>query len=422
MSSLPRRSVWSSHPHPWQQVVGTYSSGIINTSGENILFKSEGHSDYRNSSGPDNGGDFSLVRNDYSETSNFAVGANSSDVNSYPKWLGDFGTWYQGPQFAIAANVRPGNQPFWGDARWPCPPTTDNQLYGLGTTYISKVLPTNPMVDLATAVGELREGIPKLGLESLRKRSGRAKAAGSDYLNYEFGWKPLVSDAKKLAHAVKNQDDILRQYERNSGKVVKRKRTFTDTETVEVYTYPGVRPAHDAYFWIGTYVTPGVLTITITYKVKRWFSGAFTYYLEPDKGINRGIWSQKANKLYGTRLTPETLWNLTPWSWALDWFGNTGDVLKNVSAFANDGLVMPYAYVMEQSSCEIKYNLRGVTYPRMTNAPIGPYDFEQIFTKTAKRRLKATPYGFGLNPDLQFTNRQKAIVAALGLTKGRKRT
>lgn len=420
MSSLPRRSVWSSHAHPWHKMVGTYQTGLHRVSGENALLVSEGHHGYRNGGGPDNGGNFSLRRNDYYESSNYALDRVTNSVESYPILRGDFGTSYQGNQFAYYSGVVPGESPFWGDSRWPCPDTTDDQLYGLGTTYIAKVLPTNPVADLATFIGELRQGLPKMGIETFRKRASTARSAGGDYLNYEFGWKPLVNDLKKFSKAVTKQDDILRQYERNSGKVVKRKRTFTDTKTVEVFTWTA-KPYPDPYFWISYYVNPGVMTLTVTRKVRRWFSGSFTYYVLPENGINRGLWSSKANKLYGARLTPETLWNLTPWSWALDWVGNTGDVLKNVAAFSNDGLVMPYAYVMEETSTELRFELNGVTYNRIENAGAGPYSFEQTFVTTTKRRLKATPYGFGLNPDVDFTSRQKAIIAALGLSKSGKR-
>lgn len=415
MSSLPRHFDWQRFPHSWEKQVGSHSFGVAYTSGRDHLIRTEGH-DYRNldGRGPDKGGNFQLIRHEYSETSNYAVGSDPLNVSTYPLLRGDFGTWYRGPQLAYAFDVGVGS------SVWPAvSSSSDISLSALGTTYISRVLPTNPVADLATFIGELREGLPKLAIQTFRQRSSRAKAAGGDYLNYQFGWKPLISDLQKFSKAVKNQEKILKQYERNSGKIVKRKRIFQDDVDVSVSTY-SAKPSPDPYFWIHHYVIPGTMTATVTSKTKRWFSGAFTYYLEPTKVGDRNLWSQRANKLFGTRLTPEVVWNLAPWSWAADWVGNTGDVLHNVSAFANDGLVMPYAYVMEEKSVTHKYELKGVRFPRIENAPEVPYNFEQSFTTIVKKRLKATPYGFGLIPELDFSSRQWAIIAALGLSRSGK--
>jgi hypothetical protein len=112
------------------------------------------------------------------------------------------------------------------------------------------------------------------------------------------------------------------------------------------------------------------------------------------------------------QLTPEVLWNLSPWSWAADWFANTGDVLHNISAFRDDGLVMPYAYIMRKRTHIVEQDLDGYTLRRLGPQP----GVSQRFTTTVKSRHKATPWGFGLNP-LSFTVRQWAITTALGLSK-----
>jgi len=427
MSSLPRYADWLRSPHPFREDVGGSSyRGTAYISGRNHLMRTEGHR-YKdlNPGGPDNGGDFQLKSHEYSqpiEENTYAPSADPLDLSMWPVIFGSFGSLWQGKLAAVSNDVGPLS------GIWPeLSSTNDINLSGVGTTAIARSIPTNPVADLATFIGELREGLPKLGVESFHSRTRSAKSAGGDYLNYNFGWKPLVSDLKKFAKAVTKQDEILRQYERNSGKVVKRKMTMTDDVSVSTEHWTA-GPAPSLYFWIGVNVHPGVMTKTTTTTVKRWFSGAFTYYLEPEKShsLLGKVWSQKANKLFGTRLTPEVVWNLTPWSWAADWVGNTGDVLHNIAAFAHDGLVMPYAYVMEEKSITHKYHLEGVTfsntyYPGFPGLYSGPFKFEQSFTTRVKKRLAATPFGFGLNPDLDFSSRQQAIIAALGLTRGRRR-
>jgi len=417
MSSMPRFYDWIRHPRPWAANIGGWSSGTDTISGRHDLMRTESHPGYDyhnlNPRGPDIGSNFQLKKHDYSFGSNFAIGADPGDVSTYPDLWGSFGTSYRGDFVAVASNV------LWNSDIWPVVnSSSDFTLGGIGTSAIAVLIPTNPVASLAQFIGELHEGLPRASIETLQKRTAKARSAGSDYLNYSFGWRPLVSDLKKISKAVTKQEEILRQYEKNSGEVVKRKMTMVDDIDVSVSTY-SARPAPEPYFWITIDIEPGVMTKTTTVKTKRWFSGAFTYYLEPEKSgaLLRKVWSQKANKLFGTRLTPELVWNLTPWSWAADWFGNTGDVLHNISAFANDGLVMPYAYVMEEKSITHRYELKGVYMPRLQSGYKGPFNFEQVFTTTVKKRLKASPYGFGLIPELDFSSRQLGIIAALGLSR-----
>lgn len=289
--------------------------------------------------------------------------------------------------------------------------TPDAEMNALGTTAIARVLPTNPLVGLTTTLGEIRrEGIPSvMGAQSLRARALRAREAGSEYLNVEFGWRPLVSEVLALADAIINSDEVMRQYERDSGKWIRREYTWdpsiTKTETVETGKYP--EPVFQLAYWNSS----GTLTTTTTTKVERWFSGAFTYHLAPQGSLKRK--EQLAAKRFGLRITPEVLWNLAPWTWAADWVSNMGDVIHNVSAFANDGLAMPYGYMMKRKTISIEYDLKGARMKYLNK----PADCNQRLVTIVKKRTVATPFGFGLDP-INFTNRQWAILVALGLSRG----
>lgn len=116
--------------------------------------------------------------------------------------------------------------------------------------------------------------------------------------------------------------------------------------------------------------------------------------------------------MFGLRLDPELLWNLAPWSWALDWVGNYGDVIGNISAFTQDGLVMNYGYMMEHITVDTSYVLVGLAL-KGNASDVNPI---QVISQEVKSRRRATPYGFGKNPD-SFSNRQWSIIAALGISK-----
>jgi hypothetical protein len=162
----------------------------------------------------------------------------------------------------------------------------------------------------------------------------------------------------------------------------------------------------------------------LTRSKKTWFAGAFTYYL-PKVGSSWSdqLFRQEAElrHLYGG-LSVNTAWNLLPYSWAADWFTNAGDLIHNLHAFANDGLVMAYGYVMERCELHSFRTVSGAVIGRVrvlndvdTGNNLYSHSLPDVSTTYyAKylRRRRATPFGFGLDVD-GFTNRQKAITAAL---------
>jgi hypothetical protein len=279
-----------------------------------------------------------------------------------------------------------------------------------GATLISRCIPTNPVSDASTFLGELRERLPSLPMKSMMKSPSSSKAGG-EYLNIEFGIKPIISDLKKFHHAHTESEKILAQLERDSGRMIRRKRGMPPETEEETHTYWGpltgpVGADIDSYL-----VTGGDITRTIKTERRYWFSGAFTYYLPEKEGWRRTI--AEMDSLYGIVPDANTLYQLTPWSWLADWFANYGDVIKNLQAFSEDGLVLRYGYVM----CHTK---RTVTETWRGQIPISggyrPLTFSNSYVWETKQRKKATPYGFGLSFD-GFSSRQLAILTALGLSR-----
>jgi hypothetical protein len=369
--------------------------------------ESEGHPFPKRGSDEDLGGEFFTQKMSYSD--------NCKRVR-VERFFGSTSYYFEGTLFPYAS----------GDTGYNLFPesaaSSNSELDAAGTVAISRVLPTNPVAGLATALGELREGFPKAIGSDLFKKSGKplSSRAGSEYLNYQFGWAPMVSDFKKWFAATRDADKIWKQFQRDAGRHVRRRYYFP--ETTEVILDDAVAgqlvqagPATSFLWQDGLSSMTSTLYRHIEVKRKRWFSGAFIYYLDTNlPGMN--AWErdlQRLNKLYGVKITPEVVWNLTPWSWAADWFGNTGELLHNVSQFAQDGLVMPYGYMMETSTVKATYRMRDVALFGLTIP-----DLTQEFTTTVKLRRRATPFGFGLDFD-SFSPFQLSILAALGLSKRR---
>jgi len=300
-----------------------------------------------------------------------------------------------------------------------------------GTKAIANVIPTQPGFSLSTFLGELTEGLPAiLGLSTLKSRNDKVRSAGGEYLNIEFGWKPLISDLKKATHQLLNASRIIRQFERDGGRVVRRKFSFptivddiplsanimgtapglvyfnTSSNMTAAFTISrGGRPARELYL---------EQLRTRSYS----FSGAFQYAVIEGKTFSDKLeaFEQKANILLGTRVTPETLWNLAPWSWMADWGGTVGDVLTNATYLSSDGLVMRYGYLMAHTRDINRYIIPdGARFT--TGVETGPISL--ALGRETKERVRATPYGFGLSIS-DFSPKQWAILAALGITRAPK--
>lgn len=307
----------------------------------------------------------------------------------------------------------------------------ESQMLTAGTNAISYVNPTNPASNLGTTLAEtMREGIPSLpGIKLWKGKTAALKAAGDEYLNYQFGWAPLVSEVGNVSSAARLQRDIMKQYHKDEGSNTHRRfdypsDRFTNSITIPDW-YPET-PGNKYYsFW-----TPGtgkgpVRTISLVRETKRWFEGVFTYGLpsSTDNWRKAMGFGSDADKLFGIALSPEILWELTPWSWAVDWFSNAGEVINNVTRFGLAGCVLRYGYIMEESietvtATGTNLNAFGtpVDKPRSKYFEIPVGGWSCGFESVTKRRAPASPFGFsigweGLSPT------QLAITAALGITK-----
>jgi hypothetical protein len=288
-----------------------------------------------------------------------------------------------------------------------------------GATAISLVAPTNSVANLATSLAEAhREGLPSLpGIPFWKRRNEVAKAAGSEFLNAEFGWLPLVGEVRNVAGTAQHVQMLLKQHREDAGKSVRREFHYPDSRTISSSSVAGsLASVHNLN---GTNVdfrdptVSPVLTTTVETVVKRWFVGAFTYPPPPldDKWDGLETFANNADFLFGTDITPDVLWELTPWSWAIDWFSNLGDVINNVTQFVTNGLVMRYGYMMTEKVTTYTYSL---DKSGILGHPAPPAPSEIIIR--SKNRKEANPFGFGIGwENLSVT--QLAIAAALGITR-----
>jgi hypothetical protein len=294
----------------------------------------------------------------------------------------------------------------WLEATHPLPYKSDSYMDNWGASVIASVKPTNPVADLATTLAEFASEGRVFTLP------GKAIRPDKEYLNYSFGVSPTVGFAKDLRKAVSNRENIISQYERDSGKRVRRQFNPPPEITTTKQIQSPVSLWSFGFSGPSPYVAGnGTLIKTTTNKTYMWFSGAFTYHL-PKRGWRSDL--ARLDKLYGVVPQPNsTFWELTPYSWLIDYFTEQGAYQENLDAFRKDGLVMPYGYVMCKQQRTVEYSWTGFVWK---GASTESYTRKGSIQYTTMQRRSATPYGFGITSS-QLTTKQLSIIAALGLSK-----
>jgi hypothetical protein len=319
-------------------------------------------------------------------------------------------SWYSGPVTV------PQTFGAWIDI--PAWSTLDQNFFG--SKLVRESSPTAPGANLSEALLQLAVGaeVPRvLGysfIQTMQDKADFFKKLGSEYLNYTYGWIPYVQDLKELTNAVINSQKLAAQYDRDSGKIVRRSRVlpFVNTfSTLGTGTAQPTQPSNAEFYSQNIGRFSSTKSLQTSYK----FSAGFQYYLPPtfnSRGnfVNAASLDKWANHLFGTRITPSTLWESAPWTWLLDWKFNVGDLLANYTNFSTDNLVMRWGYLQKHTIQHVTNTLDGI---RFINGPLT--SVWESFITDRKERIRATPYGFGLNP-ATFSDRQWSILAAIGLT------
>jgi len=305
----------------------------------------------------------------------------------------------------------------------------------LGARAIAQVAPGKSEANIAASLLELRDGFPKAIGKALR--NGRdASAVGDEFLNIVFGWLPTISDVKQIAVAMVNARKIITQYERDADRIVRRRFRYpiidnTKTATESAYgsrilaaDIPVATTNNMVGFWGqgSLYAVNDNYNVTLAKRNKTsvWFSGAFRYHLATGDDVFSRIdrTGAIAAKWLGARLDARAFWQAMPWSWFIDWFTDVGAIVDNANAAGLDGQVLQYGYLMRHDVVSKTFTTESqVTYDTGLGLPIQNFgNLATTFVSERKQRVKATPYGFGLNPE-SFSAQQWAILAALGLTK-----
>lgn len=402
--------------------------------------ESEGHpywSDIKDLSGhkPDMGGDFVTTRwtPEVDRTIRSASYVDFSTTPPYRLWQ------HAGHRIENISTYMNGAGASWGyitnsvnftdlQTRFPALSESDSTLLARGTTAIARTRPDVSPVSLTQFLVELkRDGLPFIAklnkaeferiLNAFESRGVKnpSKKASDYFLENQFGLKPFISDLTDFSRMAKSGISTLDNLQKNSGKLIRRRYSFPHEQFSSVTSLGSANPAFGFNPLGSTYVvgySQGNTAVETSRKT--WFSGAYRIYMPTDQEPVSRL-KALADKLrwdYGLDLDFATLWNLAPWSWLLDWNVNLGDVITNVAKFQSDAVVLHYGYVMQETVTTYTTHPRGFIKEAL---PVGNLGFVTLKV-TKKRRLRATPYGFGKTFG-SLSGTQKAILAAIGITR-----
>jgi len=251
-----------------------------------------------------------------------------------------------------------------------------------------------------------------------RTKEELAKKASGEYLNVSFAALPLIAEIREVIDLFHHFNRTIQQYKRDEGRLVRRSFFFDvekDTTTTLAATSQAVRigPRSNTLRLSDGSVPRVDVYQTVHTERKTWFKGAFRYHI-PESVYSKMIdlapfTTDFASRLVGNSLTPEVLWELTPWSWAIDYFSNAQQVIQNLQRFELEGLFMAYGYIMDENIRETTYQCR-----KSAGSPAGPIPPTYKVTQVSKVREKANPYGFGISWD-ELTPFQVANLFAAGI-------
>lgn len=337
--------------------------------------------------------------------------------------------------YVVFPSVVPSIAPGIKDWRY-LSPSSDLESYGaLAYTQAS---PLSDEFSLPAFVGELREGLPSLipivfakntagWSQAFKARLRDAKNAGSDYLNVQFGWIPLVNDVISIATALAKatvaltaMDEIHRYRELPINDVTSIWENGRRGDYCSHPTFPAdlVSTLQLTSPITGASALKGTSTYIQNRYSRMWFEGNFVRLPKASLGLDRHM--DQFDWLIKTDLTPSDLWQIAPWSWLVDWFIDIGGLIDAFQTGTSNRILSTYAYAMCEERTTTAVVLRNISPDFATNTVRswdGPKDYSCHYQAHRKRRIRANPFGFILNPSVNLNVAQLAIMAALGLTK-----
>jgi hypothetical protein len=203
------------------------------------------------------------------------------------------------------------------DTKFPPPDSGEREL--LAVDLLAATNPSRSSVNVPAFIGELKD------LPQLVKVQGQGvlRAIANANLSFRFGFAPLLSDVRKMCNFIDSSEKKFNELRNLRDKKALRKRISFGYEQIEDPPFGVILHSQ------GPFITG---TRTNVYTRQAW--GTVEWKLDPGTDIPKATDAELlklARRLtYGitTYGAAKTAWELLPWSWMADWFGNTQQFIE----------------------------------------------------------------------------------------------
>jgi hypothetical protein len=177
---------------------------------------------------------------------------------------------------------------------------------------------TNPLRSEFSVPVAIRELVDLTTLFSLAAKTF-AGFAGGAYLNYNFGWLAFERDLKTLSGIVERVLSRVRELDSLSRGGGLRRRLQLDKFGVMQVGNRVINSTHSVFLE----ARYNKSTVREVWGSVRWYPKSG--YVLPQPADR---WTYAARQVFDLeKIDAETLWNILPWSWLVDYFTNIGDLL-----------------------------------------------------------------------------------------------
>lgn len=220
--------------------------------------------------------------------------------------------------------------------------------------------PNRPILDVGIVAQDIWE-FPKLckdifafGLGILKRPSNLMRARGKEYLTYEFGLAPTISDlqtALDLVNAVEKRRQVLAALQRRGVSRTTRFGTSNGGKASKANP-PSYQSATQTYTsFVTSFYGPNVsCQVSYNKRVECWVSTVYT--LDDDSWLHHPDGGPLDQARAALALGPNQasqIWELMPWTWLINWFSNVGDVFNanqnSLGASCTEACVMKHTWI-----------------------------------------------------------------------------
>lgn len=278
------------------------------------------------------------------------------------------------------------------------------------TSLAASTSPSRPVVELAAALGELKD-IPEL---FARKHFGSAisdiaSTGASSRFKFRFGIAPMLQDISsmlKFTESVSKRTDELHRLFSKKG--LRRTRPLGNFSGSWFGLDPNSSPTSVVKVFLG-------FTRSTKEEVRghiRWVPSVPVLSPPSDETLRRFA----SNAVIGGGINARAAWELVPWSWMVDWFGNVGDYIAahtNTVPATIDKIV-----IMRKLETVCEYSLLSIT--DLYGVPLVGDEFKVTTGSVSRVTKTRRPAVVGLSARLPLLTPQQMLIATdliLGLKK-----